>query len=107
MILGDPELAWQEKITTLATRHGWTVYAQQLGNQRQHEPSLVLIKGSRVVAVFLRTSFRRDRTPMLTRFASVPGVETYVWCQTDWPRITALLSLGNLDQAPAAGAEEG
>lgn len=98
MILGPNELAWLERVTTTATRHGWTVYAQQLVNQRQHDPSVVLIKGSRVVMVFLRTSFHRDHTPMLTRFDRVPGVETYVWRQADWPQISILLRTGHLEQ---------
>jgi hypothetical protein len=90
VILGQNELAWQEKVTAEAMRLGWTPYAQVLRNERQHDPSVVLVHGERVIVAYLRTKSPRARPP-LERFAGVAQVETYVWCPADWSLIRVVL----------------
>lgn len=90
MILGERELAWQTRVIDEAHRRGWTVYTQALTNQRQHAPSLVLIR-ERVLHVYLRTTVRRSHYAMVERMAQTTGVDTVLWSPRDWSSVVATL----------------
>ncbi|WP_158840949.1 hypothetical protein [Saccharothrix deserti] len=92
MILGPRELDWQRQVLDTARRAGWTTYVQDLRNERSHEPSVVLVRATRVVLVFLRTNVRRAHETLPGRFAELHGVECYLWAPRDWPRIRILLT---------------
>ena len=90
MILDTKALAWQEKVTAEALRRGWNVYHQVLRNQRQHDPSVILLRHHRMIVAYLRTAKPRARPP-IERFDPIPGVESVVWLPADWPIVVAQL----------------
>lgn len=96
MILGEKETAWLLRVVEAARHHGWTVYGNQARNQRQHEPSLVLMHGQRIALVFLRTTARSDRQPPAAYLDKIPGVEVYIWTPKDWPAISTTLATARL-----------
>jgi hypothetical protein len=100
VILGARELAWQSDVVAEALRRGWTAYAQTTANQRQGLPSLMLIRGRRILLIFLRTTTRPDRTPAVDRLPTWPGVEVYVWARSGWPSLVAVLASDPVDLDP-------
>ncbi|WP_051853551.1 hypothetical protein [Streptomyces sp. NRRL S-146] len=88
MILGPREYAWQEKVIRQAREHGWTVYEQNQRSNRQHAPSLLLVRGVRVLAVWLRTSRPRQLPPVDQMGARI---EAYLWQPADWPDVLSVL----------------
>jgi hypothetical protein len=88
MILGPRELQWQERVLREAREHGWTVFEQAHRNSRVYDPSVILVRVGRVLALWLRTSMPRQR-PDTSRFG--PGVEGHVWVPADWPRVVSTL----------------
>ena len=104
MILDEAALRWQTKVTSEALRHGWNAYGQVLTNQRQRDPSMVFIRGDRVILAYLRSK-RPRKPPPVERFAELPGAETYVWTPADWRQIErTFLGLNAPDQPPAPAA---
>lgn len=78
MLLNESAIRWNNEVRSAALNHGWNFYEQSLHNQRQHDPAAVLIRGDRVVLVYLRSGRARVEPPV-ARFAGLPGVEVYVW----------------------------
>lgn len=105
MIPDAKMIAWNTEVTDAANRHGWTVYSQIYRNQRQPDPSIVLVLGRRVILAYLRATVRRDRSRPAARFDGAAGLETYVWTPADWPQIQALLVTGHLDQPTTSRAD--
>jgi hypothetical protein len=101
MIPLQNEWKWIEKVTRKAGEHRWTVFGQQLRSQRQHEPTLILTKGDRVLLVWLRTAKpRHDRMPPMERYKDA-GFEAYLWTPTDWAEVALRLLMGPRDDGPA------
>lgn len=90
MILGEHELTWQNQVTAQAHRHGWTVYAQSLPNQRQALPSLVLVR-ERLLLVFLRTAVRPGRMPDVDGLSARLGAHVMLWTPGDSAALVAEL----------------
>ncbi|MFJ4867779.1 hypothetical protein [Streptomyces sp. NPDC088757] len=89
MKLGPEQSAWNDRVTTQARKLGWTAYGQTAANTRTADPSLILVRGPRILVVWLRTGRRRpDRQPPVERF---PGAEVHVWYPDDWPRVLGTL----------------
>lgn len=91
MILDERALKWTGEVRSRALNAGWNVYEQSLRNQRQHDPSLVMVRADRVILAYLRTGRPRP-VPPVDRFAGLPGVETYVWRPADLPFVAVTLT---------------
>ncbi|GAA2407361.1 hypothetical protein GCM10010420_39320 [Streptomyces glaucosporus] len=101
MILGPEQIKWNERVISQARRHGWQVYEQARRNKRAFDPGLLLVRGDRILAVWLRTGRRReDRQPDTDRFPA--AVERYVWYPADWPHVVSALLIDPGDGAPGA-----
>ena len=88
MILDSKALHWTLKLGGLARANRWTVFSGDLRRQRPEDPSLILLRGFRLVAVYARTS--RPRTPPpVDRLPE--GVEAYVWTPAQWSEAVAIL----------------
>jgi hypothetical protein len=72
-------------------RLGWTPYLQTTRNQRQAAPSIVLIRGPRIVLAYLRTSKRNDRRPPLDAVGQMTGAEVVHWAPADRSTIKRVL----------------
>ncbi|MFD0854541.1 hypothetical protein ACFQ07_20055 [Actinomadura adrarensis] len=90
MLLNDAAHAWNNEVRSKALNLGWMVWEQAVRNQRQHEPSLVLLRGDRLILAYLRTG-RPRAMPSTERFAEIPGVEVYVWRPPDWTSVLVTL----------------
>jgi hypothetical protein len=88
MILDDKALHWTLKLGGLARAHRWTVFTSELRKQRPEDPSLILLRGKRIVAVYARTSKPRAMPPV-ERFPD--GIEVYVWTPADQAMASAIL----------------
>ncbi|MGW0774551.1 hypothetical protein ACWD01_13070 [Streptomyces sp. NPDC002835] len=101
MILNDTQLRWHSRVVSLARKSGWSVFEPQLTRSlKQHDPSMVLTKGSRLLVVWLRTGRpRADRRPPVDRYAT--GVETYLWYPSDEAQMA--LALTGLDAGDGDG----
>lgn len=90
MLLNQTQFDWNDRVTRKAHELGFQVYEQATRNKRVADPSLLLIKGPRIIAVWLRTGRRReDRQPPTDRFP--PAVERYVWYPPDWAQVNVTL----------------
>ena len=98
MRLGPTQLDWDDRVRRKALECGFLAYGQQQANQRQHAPSLLLLKPGRIIAVWLRTGRRRDdRLPDLSWLPE--GIERYVWHPDDWATVQTTLLLPPRDGA--------
>lgn len=91
MILDEQALRWTGDVRSKALAHGWNVYEQSLRNPRQHDPSLILTRGHRVIMAYLRTGRVRNDPPV-DRFSDLDDIEVYVWRRRDWPIIVGILA---------------
>lgn len=91
MKLTPEQQRWMEEVASEARKAGWTVYQQSLLRQRQHDPSLILVRGPRVVFAYLRMGRQRpDKAPDLSRWDG-DAIEAVVWHRDDMAHIRAAL----------------
>jgi hypothetical protein len=93
VILDEKSLAWQLEVAQLASREGWTVYDQTPRNRRQHAPSLVLIRGGRVILAYLRTTKRGAHAELASRMGEFSGHEVVLWTPGDKAAIKTTLTV--------------
>jgi hypothetical protein len=79
--LDSKSLEWDLEVQATALRAGWTVYPQSLRNRRQQDPSMVLVRGSRLIAAYLRLNARRP--PAVGKAEQLLGVRTVLWTPAD------------------------
>lgn len=92
MKLSMTNLRWQVEVADLARRLGWTVLENSTERQRLEDPSFVAMRGTTLVAVWLRSSApRAQRQPMTDRF---PGVQGYTWTPADMVEARMVLTMG-------------
>lgn len=101
MQLQPAQIEWNERVATEARKRGFSVFVQQRTNQRQHDPSLILTRGPRIVLVWLRTG-RRKPLPQVDVHRAA-GREAHAWWPADWPFVVSTLLL----TPPADGAPRG
>ena len=88
MIVDSKALHWTLKLGGLARANRWTVFAGDLRRQRPEDPSMMLLRGRRLVAVYARTSKPRTPPPV-DRLPA--GVEAYLWTPPDWREAAQIL----------------
>jgi hypothetical protein len=93
VILDAKAMEWTLRLTGAARAHGWTVFAGDLRKQRPHDPSLMLLRGERLLAVYARTNQPRTPPPV-QRFPD--GVEVVVWTPADWPTVQVALAVDGI-----------
>ena len=91
VILNEKALGWMLDVRARALRAGWNVYEQSLRNQRQRDPSLVMLRGDRAILAYLRLGKPRIEPPV-DRYAGLTEVEVYVWYPSDLRTIKAILT---------------
>jgi hypothetical protein len=91
MRLQPVHIEWNQKVIDEARRRGFTAYEQTHANHRTADPSLILIRGPRVLYVWLRTG-RRKAVPQADAFTAA-GREVHVWYPADWPFVLSSLLL--------------
>lgn len=72
-----------------ARKHRYTVFVPQRENQRGDDPSLILVRGPRVIMLWLRMG-RRKPVPQVDRHTEA-GREAYAFWPADWPLILRVL----------------
>ncbi|MFF7734606.1 hypothetical protein [Streptomyces sp. NPDC007984] len=82
---------WNSKVITEARKRGFTAFQQTHANHRTADPSLILIRGPRILHVWLRTG-RRKAVPQADAFTAA-GREAHVWYPADWPFVVSTLLL--------------
>lgn len=92
VILDEKSMRWELEVIELALRLGWTPYSQSLRNRRQGMPSVVLVSGGRVLAVYLRLH-KRKPPPPVEQVSSLLGVRAVLWTPADLPSIRAELGM--------------
>lgn len=100
MILGEKELAWQTQVEGVAHSHRWHVFRQSppKASQDQAAPSLILIRGEQLLAVYLRLRVRADRMPPAAALAARLGERAVVWAPPMWSEIVATLRSAPTDE---------
>ncbi|WP_371551707.1 hypothetical protein OG266_39490 [Streptomyces sp. NBC_00554] len=83
------QLQWMERVATEARKRGFTVFVQDRTNLRQHEASLILTRGPRIILVWLRTG-RRKPLPQVDVHRQA-GREAHGFWPADWPLILRVL----------------
>lgn len=99
MRLQTAQLQFNDRVTTEARRHGYTVFAPQRENQRRHDPSLILVRGPRVILLWLRMG-RRKLLPQVDQHGGA-GREAYGFWPADWPLIVRVLIRNPAAATPA------
>lgn len=89
MRLQPAQLQWNDRVATEARKHGFTVYVPQRENQRGHDPSLILVRGPRVILLWLRMG-RRKPLPQVDLHHEA-GREAHGFWPADWPLILRVL----------------
>ncbi|MEV4863098.1 hypothetical protein [Streptomyces ossamyceticus] len=93
------QLQWNDRVITEARKRGFTAFSPQRENQRGHDPSLILVRGPRIILVWLRTG-RRKPLPQVAEHRAA-GREAHGWWPADWPDVvTTLLLDPPADDAP-------
>lgn len=90
------EREWQAQVTELAQRYGWLHYhTYDSRRSRAGFPDLILIRGSRLIAVELKVGaagLALDQEAWLAAFALVPGCEAYCWRPEQIEEVVSILA---------------
>ncbi|MFJ4829884.1 hypothetical protein ACIP79_08210 [Streptomyces sp. NPDC088747] len=89
MRLQSAQLEWNDRVTTEAQKRGFTAFTPQRENQRGHDPSLILVRGPRMLLLWLRTG-RRKPLPAVDAYREA-GLDAHGFWPADWPQIVSLL----------------
>lgn len=89
MRLQSAHIEWNEKVTTEARKHGFTAFVQNHPSHRTADPSAILIRGPRIMHVWLRSG-RRKPVPQADAYTAA-GLEAHVWYPADWPFVLSTL----------------
>lgn len=91
MRLQPAQLQWNDRVMTEARKRGFTAFTPQRENQRGHDPSLILVRGPRIILVWLRCG-RRKPVPAVGEHRQA-GREAHLWYPADWPLVVSALLL--------------
>ncbi|MEU0671596.1 hypothetical protein ABZ330_01650 [Streptomyces sp. NPDC006172] len=91
MQLQPAHIQFNDKVAHEARKHGFTPFAQDRTNHRLADPTLILIRGPRIIHVWLRSG-RRKPVPQVDEYRAA-GREAHVWYPADWPFIVSTLLL--------------
>ncbi|MFJ2259931.1 hypothetical protein ACIOKD_16585 [Streptomyces sp. NPDC087844] len=89
MRLQPAQSEWNERVANEARKHKYTVFYPQRENQRSHDPSLMLVRGPRVIFLWLRMG-RRKPLPQVDLHREA-GREAHSFWPADWPFILRVL----------------
>lgn len=97
---GDPASLTERQFTSLlvdvARIAGWRRYHTFDSRRSNHGfPDWVLVKGSRLLFVELKSEIRKvrpDQAEWLDALRQVPVVEVHLWRPSDWPTIVETLT---------------
>jgi hypothetical protein len=89
------ERDWQQQVQQLATLHGWRWFHDNDSRRNPAGlPDLLMVKGSRLLAVELKTEtgrVRPEQTAWLDALAAT-GAETAIWRPSDIEHVQSVLS---------------
>ncbi|KUN95386.1 hypothetical protein [Streptomyces caeruleatus] len=89
MRLQPAQLQWNDRVMAEARKHRYTVFVPQRENQRGDDPSLILVRGPRVIMLWLRMG-RRKPVPQVDRHREA-GREAHAFWPADWPLFVRVL----------------
>ncbi|OQD52731.1 hypothetical protein BM536_031980 [Streptomyces phaeoluteigriseus] len=91
MRLQPVHIEWNQKVVTEARKRGFTALEQTHPSHRTADPSIILIRGPRILHVWLRSG-RRKPVPQADAYTEA-GLEAHVWYPADWPFVLSTLLL--------------
>ncbi|GGV83866.1 hypothetical protein GCM10010294_60910 [Streptomyces griseoloalbus] len=89
MRLQPAQLQYNHRVITEARKRGFTAFTPDRENQRGDDPSLILVRGPRVIMLWLRMG-RRKPLPQVDRNTEA-GREAYAFWPADWPLLVRVL----------------